>query len=372
MWEVSARALREIALLNEPSVLADAAREIGDSIPEDSSRGPAEDDVRTELEHACSDARQLHTGRVQQARDWWRLWRNEVSPFRDQKERLDAAFHASSGRRERGWEFASVVLDTVLLGSEPSTLVSDLRRDGAEFRGGDFHADSIGSLGGIAAWLPLVFWRDPEFHWWSRHFVEHWIHLQEVRVRQERERLLAPCVEAALAALRAQGGDAGPFLPYDVGGRPPSPELAAAYRQHLLPDGTASPWRMQWEARLDALPRGQALPHNWRAALDELTRQADATVRLGACTDAPRLGEPWPAYLQRVFEEKYVAVAAIGIAKPRRPDDALSVPAYAAFLAALTEKLVGMGYELTPPTAQRVDRLFVAVRKTGYASSGDW
>lgn len=377
VWEVSSRALSEIEDLEaDPVEAVDAivAKSILEGSEEAGLRGAnGREEAHSIFLRACSDATRLHIERVHTARGWWKLLRNEAEPYLRQKERLDEAF--SSQGRNGPTSFLMATLDLISLASEPSAVMRSLRQDGVAFVQ-DARVDSqveVG-FGHPALWLALVVSTAARQGdgFAAEDLIHRWMHLQEARIRVEKERLLEPSVDAALAALRARHGEAGPFLKYHCLGAVPSVELWEYYRQHQLPNGRGSPWREQWESALPTLKRRQSLPHEWSDALSEHARLADSTVRLASCWRAPALGQQWSEHLQYVFEERYVAWVALEIAKPRDPVDAWTVEAYSEFLVALTARLSLFGYSLRVPTVRRLERLFTVIREKGYVTMDDW
>ncbi|HYO51709.1 hypothetical protein [Archangium sp.] len=372
VWKVSSAALGEISQLEEPEQLARATSAISaqtSSAPQPPSgpEAPAEQAaIRDTIMWACADARHLHQTRIAQAQAWWRIWKKEVASLRELRERLDRTYNEARYARPARPElrsFALAVLETMMLSWTPSALFSALKADGAQFHESLDAEEPSWILNGGMSLIPFLMAIMVEFPHNIERIAYEWVHSLRLQAQNEETRLLGPQTEVALASLRARYGDAGPFVSFDYGSRPASPELHALCQEHRLPNGSPSPWLAQWKARLRTLPYNPQLTKNWQPLLDELTRTADGQIKTEACHTTPDLRETWSDFTQRVFEKEWVDILARQATKPADVSERWSAEDFTLMLQAVVEQLNSFGYSLRAPSLQNIEQLFSRVQK---------
>jgi len=210
------------------------------------------------------------------------------------------------------------------------------------------------------------------------HSFMHFEHMMHDWIRDERARRIRPEVDIALAVLRRKYGDGNPFDGYLPLCRAATPELRALVQEHQLPNGTASPWRASWEARLDDEHVESDLhpPSSFDGNAEDHSAQVADSVIKRRVTEHLMPTETWDNFVQRLYEQHVVQNIGNGAGNAnKKGNEGLSVwtvEAFCTFVRSLTHQLNSHGYNLKTPDKTRLETLLTKTSKGEYlyGSSG--
>lgn len=200
-----------------------------------------------------------------------------------------------------------------------------------------------------------------------------WHEFQHILYDVHREARYGSLRDAALERLRAVHATADPFADYLPLKLPPSEELRALVIQHRLPGGGNSPWLDAWLGCLDTSSSSGVTSNRIKTNDPEfiraLARSADSNIKHNI-TEAFRIGESWQAFIQRLFESKWLRdFTALAV----RMNAERGVPMWSfetcvGVVTAVVAVLNGSGYALVVPQTERLKSLWEGLTKGEHVS----
>jgi hypothetical protein len=318
------------------------------------------------IRRMCQQGRRHQTRQLNLAREWWQDWRSEVKFYRGALDEFREYFYSIGryeNRRHRSNEMARPLMRLYTYSMRGSTLRREMQRQGVQFKPEIAMQPPSNQQ---ILWIPFAMAlvsRD------EGRFFAHEMFADFIRALRRQE--LAPKVEIALERLKWKYGEADPFMNFSVGKSAPTPELLELIREHVLPDGSDSPWLDAWKRTLDNEPNRYEklpkLPGQFGRVLALSVRSADSTIKRNL-TQQLNPAESWEDFLQRIFEKKWIQ--AVGIMAGRTNQDAKppqptwDLQAFRAFIAGVVARLNKLGYSLTVPNSTRLSLLLERASKS--------
>jgi len=364
-WKVSERALASIesALSQENlGMSARLNRRLIVGLADERSIDELEDrwdrEAREALSSILRSAREQHSNRLREARQWWMSWREEVGSIREQVDRLQEISH-----RKPDSMLWSEVSQFLVESCRPSLLRQTLEASGVRFAGEAASTPGFSWAGSYLEVLtPLLFLglsvggsRGP----FIEHFFFEWRHiLHDLRYEVENREARRIGLEKLIRKY-SQGED--PFEPYVALGKPASESLRNLVIEHTLQGNQFSPWLSTWRRCIE-FNSATALKVPLKSLKNAenvaaFARGADCAIKQSLPGEL-RPGETWGEFLQRLFETEWVLKTASQLVLNESNAKVWRFQDFAELVAAVASALGDAGYRIEVPAKDRLQNLW--------------
>lgn len=378
-WKVSESALASIEGASSQENLGTTARlnrQPVDRLRRKGSVGEmyerSEGDATEALRSILRSAREQHSNRLREARQWWTSWREEIGSIRGQVDRLQKI-----GHRRPDPILWSEVSQFLVKSYRPSLLRQTLEASGVRFAGEAAPTTGFSGAGSYLEVLtPLLFLglslggsRGP----FIEHFFFEWRHiLHDLRYEVENGEARRIGLER-LVRKYSQGED--PFEPYRALGKPASDILRNLVIEHTLQGNQFSPWLSTWR-RCTEFNSATALKVpvkdlKDRENLAAFARGADCAIKQSLPGEL-RPGETWDEFMQRLFETEWVLKTGSQLVLNESNAKFWRFEAFAALVAAVVSALNDVGYRIDPPSEARLQALWERLHGEKPWSVSEW
>jgi hypothetical protein len=316
--------------------------------------------LESELRTLCEAAEEQFSQANRRAVEWWGLWISEVSDLKESVEQFEKQWSSIDGHRvDKGFSLLASTARLVLRCYGPSRLVEQMTQEGVPIQPGSvLNVEGLWGLLGLAASVVASGGPPSSMHH-AAYVAEEWI-------RNDRHRRMQPQIDIALDILKSRCGVTNPFLGFLPMAQPASPQLRNLLKEHTLPDNSQSPWRREWENRLDSPLRfGSWHPLALPSRLDSeslawVVRAADSSIKRHLDEDIAGHTD-WSGFLQKLYESHCIEALGSGAGsanqKERAPFTVWSTTFFVEYVQAITTELNLFGYVLQSPSSARLTLL---------------
>lgn len=378
-WKVSESVIASIESASSQENLRATARLNTHPVDESRREGSvgemyerSEPEATEALSALLRSAREQHSNRLREARQWWTSWREEVGSIRTQVDRL-----REFGQRRRDPMLLSEVSQFLVKSYRPSVLRQTLEAFGVHFVGDPAATAGFSWAGSYLEVLtPLLFLslslgasRGP--------FIEHlffeWRHILH-DLRYEVENAEARRVGLEMLMRKYSHGE-DPFESYLALGEPATEALRNLVIEHTLQGNQFSPWLSTWQRCIEfdfATTLKVPLKNlNYHENVVAFARGADSAIKHSLPGEL-RPGETWDEFIQRLFETGWVLKSASQLVLNESNAKVWRFESFAALVVAVVSALNAAGYRIEPPSNDRLQNLWDRLHSKDPWSVDEW
>jgi hypothetical protein len=332
----------------------------------------SERDATEALSALLGSAREQHSVRLREARQWWTSWREEVGSIRGQVNRLQEI-----GYRPPEPMLWSEVSRFLVKSYRPSLLRQTLEASGIRFAQELTPTPGLSSAASYLEVLTPMLFLGLSFGGSRGPFIEHfffeWRHiLHDLRYEVENGEARRIGLERLM---RKYSQSEDPFVPYLPLGKPASEALRNLVLEHTLEGGQNSPWLSTWR-RCVEFNSATALKVPLKNLKDRenvaaFARGADCAIK-ESLPDEIRPGETWEEFFQRLFEMRWILTTARQLVQNEANATSWRLENFAALIAAVASALNAAGYRLDAPSQDRLQKLWERLHGESPWSVDEW